>query len=395
MIIKCCRTMMIVFAMLSFLSIAIGNITLGIATLCFLLCAFQNRNGFHTVDRTYYAAIAVFMATMLISALGSGDIRRGLCVWSDFWFWRLMPFFILTTVLHDASVSKKVFGFSLMGIGIGAIHIMVQGFEGLHRAAGFFGHPMTFAGYLCVYLPILFVLFFEKRLPTRWRQVAGGLFVICAFALLFNATRGAWLSISLVISLLLLYYLLQRRKLAICVLCAFLVTGAALSQYEPFMQRMATITDTAYQSNTERLLIWKSAVHMFRDHPVVGVGLGQYRENYQKKYISPEAKEPEVEHAHNSFLQMAAENGTVGLVGFLVLLSCFVGVSFRRFLKEKNPYALMMCVSTLCLALQGLTEYNFGNSAVMKCFWLTEGYLLVLSHGWSDSDEGGEDGGQR
>ncbi len=132
--------------------------------------------------------------------------------------------------------------------------------------------------------------------------------------------------------------------------------------------------------------MWQSAFHMFQDHPVLGVGLGQYKSNYQEKYILPEAKEREIGHAHNNFIQMAAENGAVGLAGFLVLISGFIGVSLWRFRKEKNPYTLMMAMSTLALILQGLTEYNFGNSAVMKCFWLAEGCLLVLSQTWKDPD---------
>ena len=133
--------------------------------------------------------------------------------------------------------------------------------------------------------------------------------------------------------------------------------------------------------------MWQSAGRMFLDHPLLGVGLGQYKDNYQKKYILPEAKEREIEHAHNNFVQMAAENGAVGLAGFLALISGFIGVSLWRFRKEKNPYALMMAASTLALVLQGLTEYNFGNSAVMKCFWLTEGCLLVLSRTWKDTQD--------
>ena len=162
-------------------------------------------------------------------------------------------------------------------------------------------------------------------------------------------------------------------------LALFILAGAGLSQYKPFTDRLATITNTKYQSNTERLLIWNSAYTMFKDHPVLGVGLGQYKDNYQKKYISPKAKEPYLSHAHNNFLQMLAENGVVGFVGFLTLITCFIGYSFKRFWQERNPYALMMSMSTLALVLQGFTEYNFGNSAVMKSFWLVQGCLLVMS----------------
>lgn len=81
-------------------------------------------------------------------------------------------------------------------------------------------------------------------------------------------------------------------------------------------------------------------------------------------------------------MQMLAENGIIGFAGFLTLIFCFIFYSFKRFIEENNPYALMMCVSSLALVLQGMTEYNFGNSAVMKSFWLVQGCLLVLSANW-------------
>ena len=48
------------------------------------------------------------------------------------------------------------------------------------------------------------------------------------------------------------------------------------------MKRVQSITSTKYQSNTERILIWQSTYHMFQDPPVLGVGLGQYKDSYQK-----------------------------------------------------------------------------------------------------------------
>ena len=161
-----------------------------------------------------------------------------------------------------------------------------------------------------------------------------------------------------------------------------MASGAILSNNRVFVDRVKSITSTTNNSNNERLFIWQSAYTMFKDHPVLGVGLGQYKDNYQQKYILPQAKEPYLTHAHNNFLQMLAENGIIGFAGFLTLIAGFIGYSFRRFWKESNPYALMMSMSTLALVLQGLTEYNFGNSAVMKSFWLVQGCLLLLSNSY-------------
>ena len=381
---KYCNIFITAFALLSIISIPAGNITLGIATFAFLVNAYKNRNNLQIIDKNYYLAIAIFMGTMLISALTSGAIAQGMKTWSNFWLWRLMPFFIITFSLKDFISTRRILAISIIGISLSALCAIYQGFGGNTRANGFFGNPMTLAGYLCLFIPILFVLFLERKTFDIWKGAMGFSFVVCCTALLFNGTRGAWLAAAVVIFLLLLYYLFQKKKLAIFILCGLLIIGIGLSQSPSFVNRVASITDTQNQSNAERLLIWDSALHMFEDHPILGVGLGQYKDNYQHKYISPKAKEPHLSHAHNNFMQMLAESGIVGFVGFLTLIGCFIGYSFKRFWKEKNPYALMMCTSTLALILQGLTEYNFGNSAVMKCFWLLQGCLLVLSKTWQN-----------
>ena len=387
MMVKCCHAMMIVFALVSFVSLAAGNVALGIVALCFLVCAFRNRKDLRILDRTYYVCIAMFMAAMLLSALASGDVGRGLSVWGDFWFWRALPFFVVTFLVTEGTAAKKILFAAAVGLMLDASCVMGQGLSGDGRPAGFFGHPMTFAGFSCLYLPIFLVAFLDKRASGRWQWAAGALFAFGLVALALNGTRGAWLAVAVVIVSLLGYYFFHCRKVAVLALCCLLVAGVGFSQCDRFTSRVETITDSKFQSNTERLLMWQSAGRMFLDHPVLGVGLGQYKDNYQKKYILPEAKEREIEHAHNNFVQMAAENGAVGLAGFLALISGFIGISLWRFRKEKNPYALMMAASTLALVLQGLTEYNFGNSAVMKCFWLTEGCLLVLSRTWKDTQD--------
>jgi O-antigen ligase len=139
-----------------------------------------------------------------------------------------------------------------------------------------------------------------------------------------------------------------------------------------------SITSTTLQSNTERVLMWQSAYEMFKDHPVLGVGLGQYAPKYLNEYKSPQAKERQ-NHSHNNFLQMLAENGIVGFLGFVLLFGYLLLSSFRNSVRKLSPYHVLIFGCTLAFILQGFTEYNFGNSAVIKYYWGTLGCLLVLA----------------
>ena len=89
-------------------------------------------------------------------------------------------------------------------------------------------------------------------------------------------------------------------------------------------------------------------------------------------------------HAHNNILQMLAENGLVGFIGYIFAFGFILWKNFKNFLLNKNPYALMIVGSTSALFLQGLTEYNFGNSSVMKIYWLVLACLIILASKYND-----------
>lgn len=367
------------FLISSFISIASGNIFLGILVLCFFIKAYKKKANIDSECKKYFIAIGLFTLTMLLSALFSGDIMYGLNRWADMWIWRFMPFVVVLFLLNNYIDAKKVMLTAFAGITVTSVYAVYQGLAGMSRANGFYGHPMTLGGWLCIFLPLLLIEFFEKKLLKQYHWLAGLAFCICSAGLVFNATRGAWLAVAIVCGLLLIYYMLKSKRNVVIGALFIILISVVLVNNTKFMHRLDTIDDfDKYQSNTERILIWQSAWNMFKDHPILGVGLGQYTENYQKKYISPQAKEPNLGHAHNNFMQMLAENGIVGFAGFIAMFGYIILKNSIEWIKTKNVYALMIIASTVCLILQGFTEYNVGNSAVIKMYWLILGLLVIL-----------------
>jgi O-antigen ligase len=364
---------------MSYVSIAVGNVFLGLATVVFLAYVLRRRDVFGNLRsfKGYFVVIGIFLATMLLSALGSGHLAKGMKTFAEVMLWRMMPFVLILTALSDEErATKRILCCSLLGIFIGSVCVIYQGLSGDLRASAFFGHPMTFAGWMCVYLPVLAIMFFDVKVVGKWRWLAGVLFLVVTAALLFNATRGAWLAMIVVLSLLMLIYSLRDKRIAAFYLLFVFALGTCLHTSAYLAERLNSSTNL--QANRQRVLIWTGALNMFKDHKLLGVGLGQYKDNYQKKYILPQATEPKLEHAHSNLLQMLAENGLIGFLGFILLAGYIVCRNFLDWWRTRSPYALMAVSATVGLFLQGLTEYNFGNSAVMKAYWLVLACVLVL-----------------
>ena len=118
---------------------------------------------------------------------------------------------------------------------------------------------------------------------------------------------------------------------------------------------------------------------MFLDHPVLGVGVGQYADKYQKEYILPEAKERRQKHAHSNIFQMLGQSGAIGLISFVLLFGYIFWFGFKSMWRNKNLYGMLIVSVSMSFFIQGLTEFNFGNSAVVKFYWVALASLIVLS----------------
>ena len=159
--------------------------------------------------------------------------------------------------------------------------------------------------------------------------------------------------------------------LCLVLLCA---GGVYLVNNPRFVQRTATIVSKVDGSNKARFIFWNEAIKVFKEHPVLGVGLGQAKSTIRKS----KAYFPWFTHYHSNIFQMLAENGLTGLLGYLCFLGWYFIKNFKEFLSEKYPQSLIIAGSTLAVFIHGITEYNFGNSAVMKAFWLVVGSTILI-----------------
>ena len=106
------------------------------------------------------------------------------------------------------------------------------------------------------------------------------------------------------------------------------------------------------------------------------VGFAQFKSEYQGGYILPEAKERELTHAHSNVMHMLAECGAVGFLALLFFWGTWILQRVRIWSTTHEIAALIAAAVVMGLILQGLTEYNMGNSAVMKLHWLLLGLCL-------------------
>jgi O-antigen ligase len=142
----------------------------------------------------------------------------------------------------------------------------------------------------------------------------------------FSLTRGAWLGTTIGLLLVAVVYRPLRRLLVLAVVIGAVslpVLLPVLKDLQPqgvVGERTADIDNVYYRINT-----WLTGLEMFREHPIFGVGFRRYSELNERYQSDAVVSESGLilsggDAAHNTYIEVAAELGLVGLIPYSAIL---------------------------------------------------------------------------
>jgi putative inorganic carbon (hco3(-)) transporter len=307
---------------------------------------------------------------------------------TEFQVRRLIQVAILLYVVYTVASTPKAFRLIVWAYLVGSVvtagYSVASGSYGQGgRLSGLFD-PNTFAAEIIPAIVVsAFIMLTPRRPRTRW--LAGIVLAVDLLAFALTQSRGG--IVGLTVSLVAALFLAGRARPRLLVGVVLLVAFAAsyYVEYAPahVKQRFTNISDKGTSGRSDE---WQIAVRMFRDHPVVGVGLGNYPD-VEVKYATQSINLLFVGFvvqdrlvAHNTYLEVAAE---LGVVGLSVLISIFGFTlvpairSLRQFELENSDlefYARGLVVGALGM----FTSYFFFSGEYEKQLWLILGLLAVL-----------------
>ena len=191
------------------------------------------------------------------------------------------------------------------------------------RLAGTFKMPNDLGAYLVIVLPIAIGYFVASlglsgrsgRTPQNWKFIAVLGICLCAMGanLALTLTRAAWIGVFAATLYIAIYF--QRKLLwgllALVILSPFLMPQAVKDRFETMRQRPSGFM-------SERPLWWKTSAQLIAKYPIIGIGLGRFRHEYQLH--APAGIHHKPYHAHNIYLHIAVEQGIPSLILFLGIL---------------------------------------------------------------------------
>ncbi len=316
------------------------------------------------------------------------------------------PFTVLLVSLLGAGALEALLGIAQFLLRLGPPGFIVLG--RFLRAYGTFAQPNPYAGYLGLIFPLALSLALHTlsdllsprsaRQPTNWGTLLSLWFypvtaMLIGLGLLASWSRGGWLGMLAGSAVV---FTLRSRRAAILsgLIGLLLIAGIILGLMgllppvvaqrfqgiqdwtlflRPVELRAIRVTGTNF-ALVERMAHWWAAYAMWKAHPLLGVGIGNYAVAYEA-YRMPGWKEP-LGHAHNILLNVLAETGLVGLGAYLLLWT-WIFVTGLRSLREHRGMRRAVQVGALG-GLMHLTVHNLFDNLYVHGIYAYVALLLVL-----------------
>jgi len=304
--------------------------------------------------------------------------------------WALLVVGIILGTLSIIQFTLGTYGNSYGGYALAALD-NISGSASGYRLGGPVGDPNYYAQMMLVLVPIaLDRLWNEKKGLLRF--LAGWALGVCAFTVILTYSRGGFISMVVIVAAwLIIYHRGQLRYLLPVAVVGLLLINVLPAQ---FTDRIGTLTqllpggssttagvaqDLSLRGRTSEMLV---ALQMFADHPILGVGLGNYPLLYQKyaRQFGLEFRS-EVRQAHDLYLEVAAETGLLGFFSFAVLLwGIFSSIwKAQQLLAKKGLTSLSNMIVAFAFGLLGfLISALFIHAVYFRNFWVLAGLALAI-----------------
>ena len=339
-----------------------------------------------------YAVVAL-VAWTFFSALWAQDVGEAAST-----AFRLLQGAVLIFVLYAALREPKhlrwtawayVLGASLtalVGLAGASSPEIVDPTEDVNRLTGQIGDPNELAAIL---IPALWLAGF-LLVTTRgaWKRVLlGGCVLLVVVALFYTESRGGLvgLGVSVVVALFL------AGRVRAWVISMILVTAAAGFVYYTLVatpESLTRLTEFSAGGGTGRTDLWSIALQIWRDHPVVGIGSGNFplvEPSYaivNTNLIRPDLVVDFHKVVHNTYLNVLVELGLVGLVALLAAIGGVAVLAWRavRDFARAGDDDMEMLARGFLIGFAGmLVAFGFISAVNEKQLWLFLGLGVAFA----------------
>ena len=306
--------------------------------------------------------------------------------------------FLVVETINDKRRLRNILTVVIVSTSLIVIDAGIQYFSGRDFLRGFtplgprlqasFNNPNGFGGWLIVIMPILLGIIFSKQFMRGITKKIAicVIFVLLLFCLGMSYSRSSWIGFIISFGLIICYsfsLLNIRFKILLVVIILAFLTVVFFTMPQIMKERTPNFLPKAIKdritsissienSSLFRINLWRESLEIIEDFPVFGVGLNTYS-NIGPIY----AKAGGGYYPHNSYLQMAAEIGAVGLICFLWFILELFRLGLHTLKQTKDSLLLGLLGAIAAFLGQSFFDVNLYALQLATLFWFVLGLTIA------------------
>jgi len=126
---------------------------------------------------------------------------------------------------------------------------------------------------------------------------------------------------------------------------------------------------------------WNAAIGMFKDYPILGVGIDRFGEYYRQYAVQNQVVQGQItDNAHSIYMQLLATGGLTLFIPYilLILFITFIGLKSLVNLQGEDKFKVG-AVFGIWLGTIAINVVTVDNLGVGVWFWITGGVLIAVS----------------
>ena len=256
------------------------------------------------------------------------------------------------------------------------------------RLTGFIDGELVI-GYYFIGFALLAFIFLDKQIGKKNYTFFILLIFIYVSFLIGERSNFIKFFIASLIFFLIVYEIdLKKKIIGILITASILyITVSNINIYKTrFVYQMPNLLEKngikKYMLNSTYGSHYNTALSVFKNNIIFGVGIKNYREESIKKIYTDQNKDFKFQimgtHPHQIHLELLSETGIFGYLSFFSFIIYSLYLSLSSFLKSKNYYQLAAILFVICSLIPLLPSGSFFSTYTSVLFWFN--YAIMMAY---------------
>lgn len=276
---------------------------------------------FQSKQSYLYAALAILVIFSIMHALIQTNAFEKTKVFVGYLIFYFLIINTVTTIKRFSGVIWTLIIIHLLLAGLNPEYL-----DSKERSIGlvggyFIGNGNDYSLSLIVWFPFVIYLFYQENRITK-KIIIGCCGIILLVLIIVAESRASALAMA---AMMLYMWFRMKYKLLASIILGVVLIGIVAFASQSYISRIESIQHYAEDTSARgRLDAWRAGIEMTLDHPILGVGAGNFNSVYGRYYRPADAVHARWISPHSTYIQCMAELGFTGLI-------LFIGIFFYNY----------------------------------------------------------------